>query len=89
MSEPPPGRNNGADAPRIFSAAGRVWRASLAGQGLAGTGRLSAARLDLVHFFAEGEDVPRFAALLPAGRFSALYDAELAELLARASPVRS
>lgn len=82
------GGDPGQHAPeRAFQASGRTWVARVAGEGLGGTGRLATATFVIVHFLAEGEQAPRFEALLPRGRFDGLFDSELQELLARARPL--
>ncbi len=72
---------------RRFTVDDAVWIARLAGEGLGGTGVLGTARFAMVHFFRDGESAPRFGALLPAGRFSDLYDSELVKLLTAAKPL--
>ncbi len=73
---------------RSFASAGRTWIARLAGDALAGTGQLGLARIALVRFYAEGEESPRYEAIVPAGRFQDLFESELAALLASARPLR-
>ena len=73
---------------RAFTVDGRNWTARLAGQGLAGTGHLGLATIALVRFYQEGDETPRCEAIIAAGRFSELFEAELAALLASARPVR-
>jgi len=74
-------------AAREFTVGEHRWIARLVGEALGGTGAIGTARFAVLHFVREGERVPRFAALLPAGRFAHLYDSELAELLAAARPL--
>ncbi len=74
---------------RSFTVEGRNWTARLDGQGLAGTGHLGLAPVSLVRFYLEGEEAPRCEAILAAGRFPELFEAELAALLAAARPLRS
>jgi len=72
---------------RSFTVDGRNWTARLAGAGLAGTGRLGLAPIALVRFYQEGDESPRSEAVLAAGRFHELFEAELAALLAAARPL--
>lgn len=89
MSEPEPTLPATDDCgARTFTVEGRNWTARLAGQGLAGTGHLGLAPVSLVRFYPEGDEAPRYEAILPSGRFSELFEAELAALLAAARPVR-
>lgn len=76
-----------ADAARIFEHEGRTWTARVAGAGAGGTGRLGTAAIVAIHFWPEGSDLPTFEALLPRGRLEGLFDAELRELLTRATPI--
>jgi hypothetical protein len=43
--------------------------------------------VEAVHFYRPGESRPRFEALIARGRWSELFDAELAALLGSAVPV--
>lgn len=77
-----------SSAPRAFEIDGRRWIARLAGRGALGTGACGLGLVEAVHFFdAEIPDRPLFEALLAAGRFLHLFDRELAELLAKATPI--
>lgn len=77
------------DAPprlaRTFEAENVRWIVRVAGESAFG-GNAGFARIVAVHFFREDDepDLPRFEALLPAGRLEALYEEELVELLERA-----
>jgi hypothetical protein len=78
--DPPPGRT--------FTAEGRTWVARVAGHGALGTGHYSLGLVEAVHFaLAEAPDVPVREALLPRGRLDALFESELAALLAGATPI--
>ena len=71
-----------------FEAEGKNWLARVAGKGAAGTGAYGLGLIEAVHFFAaEAPDRPIREALIARGRFGGLYEAELAELLARATPI--
>jgi hypothetical protein len=60
----------------------------VAGKGASGTGAYGLGLIEAVHFFAaDAPDQPLREALIPRNRFSGLFDAELAELLARATPI--
>ena len=49
---------------------------------------LGLAPIALVRFYEEGDERPRCEAIIAAGRFTELFEAELAALLASARPVR-
>lgn len=72
---------------RAFTHAGRTWTARLAGNGMAGTGRLGFGLVQAVHFFRDGAEHPSFEALIPRGRFHGLFDDELRQLLRDARPI--
>lgn len=73
---------------RSFACDGVEWRAWPSGASAYGTGTCGPAALDAVHF-ARGDapDVAVYEALLPAGRFFALFDEELIGLLRAATRV--
>ncbi len=70
---------------RTFEAESVRWIVRVAGESAFG-GNAGFARIVAVHFFREDDEpnLPRFEALLPAGRLEALYEEELVELLGRA-----
>ncbi|MBX6365373.1 MAG: hypothetical protein IRZ00_16005 [Gemmatimonadetes bacterium] len=72
---------------RAFTHAGRTWIARLAGDAMAGTGRLGFGLVQVVHFFRDGADRASFEALIPRGRFHGLFDDELRQLLRDARPI--
>jgi len=73
---------------RHFTAGAGEWQAWVSGKAAGGTGGYGLAMMVAVHFArAEAPDEPLFEALLPRGRFGSLYDEELRELLARATPI--
>jgi hypothetical protein len=79
---------SGAGEVRQFRHDGSDWLAWVAGAGAYGTGVLGPGLLEAVHFAsAVAPDTPLREALLARGRFSGLYDAELAELLTAATPI--
>jgi hypothetical protein len=73
---------------RRFEVAGRSWIARLQGKGTSGTGAYGLGLVEAVHFFdANDPERPVAEALLAHGRFADLFDVELAELLAHATPI--
>ncbi len=72
---------------RTFRVGEETWVARVAGTGLGGTGRFASARMIMVRFFRAADERPVCEALLPAGQFDHLFDAELARLLASARPL--
>jgi hypothetical protein len=73
---------------RRFEVAGKSWIARLQGKGACGTGAYGLALVEAVHFFdADAPERPLREALLARGRFAGLFDSELAELLAEATPI--
>lgn len=73
-------------AERRFTVSGMEWIARVAGRGAGGTGRTARASLVAIRFYrAETPETPEYEALTAGGRFEALYDEELAALLAGAS----
>jgi len=74
-------------AERRLMVAGEEWIVRSGGTGAAGTGREGLAIVEAVHFYRPGESRPRFEALIARGRWSELFDAELAVLLGSAVPV--
>lgn len=90
--EPParPPREPPRDAtpPRTFAAEGVVWQARLAGKGAWGTGSYGLGLVEAIHFaLAASPTVPLREALVPSGRFEYLFDSELVDLLAGATPI--
>ena len=80
MSEVPP--------TRVFECDGVQWVVWASGASAYGTGVQAPAALEAVHFAqARAPAVPLYEALLPAGRFWQLFDAELAALLRAAVKV--
>jgi hypothetical protein len=86
-----PGDGDGGQVPasgRSFEAEGRTWVVRVAGYGALGTGHYSLGPVEAVHFaLADAPDVPVREALLPRGRLDAMFDSELAALLAGATPI--
>lgn len=84
---------NGSDGPanmqpagepvaRRFTHDGKEWLAWPSGGSAYGTGTIGPAALEAVHFApADRPETPAFEALIPAGKFFALYDDELTVLL--------
>lgn len=71
-----------------FSAEGVEWIARLSGEAMAGTGRTGRAHIVTIRFFrADAPEVPLREVITGAGRFEALYDEELRDLLARAKDI--
>ena len=71
-----------------FEADGEKWIARPAGVGSYGTGITARASILAIHFFRYAEpDRPVREVLTSTGRFDALYDEELRDLLARSRPV--
>jgi hypothetical protein len=85
---PPHELPQGDEVERWFDVAGKSWIARLQGKGACGTGAYGLGLVEAVHFF-EGDapERPVREALLPRGRFAGLFEGELAELLARATPI--
>jgi hypothetical protein len=76
------------DVDRTFDAGGRRWIARRSGKAAWGTGAYGLGLVDAVHFYdATDPSRPLFEALLASGRFPHLYDSELSELLAKATPI--
>jgi hypothetical protein len=74
--------------PREFVHDGRRWAVWLSGKSAYGTGSYGLGLLEAVHFAeAARPDVPLREALLARGRFEQLFEAELAALLERATPI--
>lgn len=74
--------------PRSFECDGVVWEARLAGEGVWGTGNYALGLVEAIHFAtAVAPDVPLREVLVPRGRFATLYDSELVELFAAATPI--
>ena len=64
------------------------WLAWLSGASAYGTGTCGTAAVEAVHFArADAPDRPAFEALVPAGRFHGLFEAELVALLKTATRV--
>ncbi|MEX1182668.1 MAG: hypothetical protein WEF86_05500 [Gemmatimonadota bacterium] len=75
---------------RWFEINDEKWVARPSGKGAWGTGSYGLGLVDAVHFCrAEDPHAPVAEALLPHGRFDALYDEELAHLLAGAVLISS
>lgn len=73
---------------RMFAHEGVEWLARVVGEAAVGTGGLAPATMEAIGFCrAAAPDVPVREALLPCGRFAALFDEELCELLRTAPPV--
>lgn len=73
---------------RAFTVAGEAWIACIAGQSAVGTGTRGHAFLTAIHFCrADAPDQPLREALLPRGRFQALFEEELCTLLGEARPI--
>lgn len=71
-----------------FDADGVEWIARVAGEGMGGTGFPGRAHIIAIHFFrADDPDTPVRETLTAAGRFEALYDEELRQLLHSARPI--
>jgi hypothetical protein len=71
-----------------FECDGVSWLAWPSGASAYGTGVVAPATLEAVHFaHADAPETPLFEALLPAGRFWALFDQELVALLRSAVKV--
>lgn len=93
MSTPSPepegkGEPNWQRDAREFEMDGEDWTVRAAGAGCYGTGRLGTARLMAVHFFhGRSPDTPVREALLPAGEFPTLREAELRALFHRATVI--
>jgi hypothetical protein len=78
------------DAPvlRHFHDDGVDWVAWRSGEGALGTGAWGLGRVEAVHFaHADAPDRPLREVLIARGRFDDLFDAELAELLRRGTPI--
>lgn len=89
-SPPPPPRELQRDpaAERRFELNGEEWVARLAGKGACGTGSYGLGLVDAVQFcYGADPDRPVAEALLAHGRFSSLFDEELARLLAGATRI--
>lgn len=85
---PPRELDRGTAGERQFMAEDCSWVARIAGKGACGTGSYGLGLVDAVHFCDGAEpDVPLREALLAHGRFESLFDAELVNLLARATPI--
>ena len=83
-----PAGGQASNAELQFEAEGKSWIARVAGKGAAGTGAYGLGLIEAVHFFAaEAPDRPIREALIARSRFGGLYEAELADLLARATPI--
>jgi hypothetical protein len=88
MNDVAPGPAPAEDADqRLLEVSGQQWVVRAGGAGATGTGRWGLAPIEAIHFYRPGEARPRFEALLPRGRWQHLFASELAELLARATPV--
>jgi hypothetical protein len=72
---------------REFEVAGEAWIARPAGSGVYGTGDLGTAWILAVHFYRSQSKEPVREALVPAATFPHMGDADLAELLAQATPI--
>lgn len=73
---------------RSFECDGVVWEARVAGQGVWGTGNYALGLVEAIYFAtAVAPDVPLREVLVPRGRFATLYDSELVELFAAATPI--
>lgn len=84
--DPEPGPDSALG--RTFPAEGRTWVARVAGHGVIGTGHYSLGPVEAVHFaLADAPDVPVREALVPRGRLHAMFESELAVLLAGATPI--
>lgn len=70
-----------------FELDGERWIARSGGTGAGGAGARGLAPFEAVHFYRPGEARPRFEALTARGRLEQLFEAELAELLRRATAV--
>ncbi len=67
---------------RCFAVDGEEWLVWPSGGGAYGTGPLGLGSVEAVHFGRpEAPDTPLLEALLPAGMFEALFDAELTALI--------
>jgi hypothetical protein len=86
---PPPHELSQPDnSDRRFEVEGKSWIARLQGKGACGTGAYGLGLVEAVHFFeAEAPDRPVAEVLLARGRFTGLFDSELAELLLQATPI--
>jgi hypothetical protein len=85
---PPHELSQSDDGERWFEVEGKSWIARLQGKGACGTGAYGLGLVEAVHFFdTETPDRPIAEALLARGRFAGLFDSELAELLANATPI--
>jgi hypothetical protein len=74
-------------AERRLIVAGEEWIVRSGGTGAAGTGSEGLAIVEAIHFYRSGELRPRFEALIARGRWTDLFDEELAALLGSAVPV--
>lgn len=73
---------------RAFMADGEGWLARPAGEGAIGSGRVGSGSVAAVHFFLASEPTrPLREGLVPRGRFAGLFEAELVELWAGATPI--
>jgi len=86
-AEPKEPAAESAPGERRFDAGGETWIARPAGESAIGHGAGARAYLVAVRFYRPGDHVPVSEVLIPRGRFEALYDEELAELLGRATPL--
>lgn len=87
-SGPPRELPRDATPSRTFEADGVAWQARLAGKGAWGTGSYGLGLVEAVHFaIAASPAVPLREALVPSGSFEYLFDSELVELLAGATPI--
>lgn len=85
---PPHELRRGIAPERQLTVGAEAWIAWLGGKGACGTGSYGLGLVEAVHFArADAPDRPLREALLPRGRFEALFDAELLELFERATPV--
>ncbi|MCI0434866.1 MAG: hypothetical protein L0271_14685 [Gemmatimonadetes bacterium] len=83
--ERPPDHTGGL---RWFTCDGIAWGAWLAGEGAGGTGFLAIRAWEAVHFCREDQPgVPVRESLLAHGRFDALFDEELCDLLRNATDI--
>lgn len=77
-----------AGVPRQFTGEGGGWVAWVSGKSACGSGSYGLGLLEAIHFAAaDAPTRPLREALLARGRFACLFEAELQELLARATPI--